>query len=173
MPARNPDPAQGLITAGKGCQVCRSGSDIVIRPASRPLASCQSLVYSFPRDAMWRSWAASCLWLLFLIPVPLARHPMGRWLLFPPHRALLLPQKGARARPEDDCILPDLEEPLPPRGSAASNRCRDVRAEKGWPAVIGTCTTRIRAYRGAGSDSFEAVLRPGDLRPGRGRPQPP
>ncbi|KAH8785430.1 hypothetical protein F5883DRAFT_86476 [Diaporthe sp. PMI_573] len=93
MPARNPDPAQGLITAGKGCQACRSGSDIVIRPASRPLASCQSLVYSFPRDAMWRSWAASCLWLLFLIPVPLARHPR-RWLLFPPHRALLLPQKG-------------------------------------------------------------------------------
>lgn len=53
----------------------------MIRPASRPLASCQSLVYSFPRDAMWRSWAASCL-RCFFIPVPLARRAVVEVLLF-------------------------------------------------------------------------------------------
>lgn len=105
------------------------------RPASRPLASCQSLVYSFPRDAMWRSWAASCL-CCFFIPVPLSRPSavrVVRCCFSPPHRAPLLPPRRCIcARAVDDC--------MPPPGSAASNRYRSRAPKKGWSAVMGTCT---------------------------------
>lgn len=104
------------------------------RPASRPLASCQSLVYSFPRDAMWRSWAASCLCCFFYSRA-----------LSPPSSVLIV----------RCCFCPLTEPPFFPRRvhlcagrrrlhappcSAASNRCISRAPKKGWPAVMGTCT---------------------------------
>lgn len=138
------------------------------RPASRPLASCQSLVYSFPRDAMWRSWAASCL-SCFFIPVPLARCAVrsSEGAAFPPSPSPPSPPRRCMCAGRRRLHAP---------GSAASNRYRSRAPKKGCPAVTVPVQPasdqteipgRIRGHR---SSWTSCVLGAG---PGRSRPPPP